>query len=292
MDAQEQVSQPPVRKKRQIKNLLIDRSYQLRYMLWSVVLCVLIFGGLGTWLIWESRESSKFMKQQREAFIQAFRKERSASTKIVEKIKTSARKDLRKVLKVSRDMLNVQLKDKDPDVRSLAKSAQSEFEKDDKVRLQRMQKEDAALLTRRKKEDAALLSQIKHQAKKASMRRTKHEQRVLFFLVGFGLIAVVLISFFSILWTHKVAGPLFKMGRYFDRVSEGELATLQGLREGDQLQDFYARFQRMHQSLRAQQEYDVEVLEGLLSQDLSDTAKEQLAQLIEDKKDSLKSDDA
>ena len=50
--------------------------------------------------------------------------------------------------------------------------------------------------------------------------------------------------------THKVAGPLFKVSMYFDRMADGKLGNVTPLRRGDMLQDFYAAFREMHDAVR------------------------------------------
>jgi hypothetical protein len=61
--------------------------------------------------------------------------------------------------------------------------------------------------------------------------------------------------------THKVAGPLFKVSMYFERMAEGRLGQVTPLRRGDMLQDFFGDFKATHESLRARAIADVEQLE-------------------------------
>ena len=77
--------------------------------------------------------------------------------------------------------------------------------------------------------------------------------------VGFGL--VVILSAYLVIMTHKVAGPLFKVSMYFERMAEGRLGPVTPLRRGDMLQDFFGDFKTMHESLRARAMADVETLE-------------------------------
>ena len=63
--------------------------------------------------------------------------------------------------------------------------------------------------------------------------------------VAFGvLISIILqLSVFALLvfgvslfWTHKVAGPLYRLKNHFGRIAAGDLIPMAGLRQGDQLQ--------------------------------------------------------
>ena len=78
-------------------------------------------------------------------------------------------------------------------------------------------------------------------------------------LIGLGL--VLILSLYLLVMTHRVAGPLFKIGMYFERMAEGKLGKVTPLREGDLLQDFFATFEAMHESVRDRAVADAEVME-------------------------------
>lgn len=82
-------------------------------------------------------------------------------------------------------------------------------------------------------------------------------------VVGFGL--VVILSAYLVIMTHKVAGPLFKISMYFERMAEGRLGAVTPLRRGDMLQDFFGDFKTMHESLRARAVADVDAMERIAS---------------------------
>jgi methyl-accepting chemotaxis protein len=79
-------------------------------------------------------------------------------------------------------------------------------------------------------------------------------------LIGIGLVLVL--SLYLVVMTHRVAGPLFKIGMYFERMAEGKLGKVTPLRDGDMLQDFYATFKAMHESVRARALADAEAMEA------------------------------
>jgi hypothetical protein len=65
--------------------------------------------------------------------------------------------------------------------------------------------------------------------------------------------------------THKVAGPLHKVGTYLDKVKAGRFDKVYNLRKGDQLVGFYEQFKEAHEAIRRRQEVDVERLRELVA---------------------------
>jgi nitrate/nitrite-specific signal transduction histidine kinase len=79
-----------------------------------------------------------------------------------------------------------------------------------------------------------------------------HRQAVLIESVVGGLtLMVVLIGLLGIYFTHKVAGPVYKMKRLLAKVGQGNLRVDARLRKGDELRDFFEAFTQMVASLRA-----------------------------------------
>lgn len=79
-------------------------------------------------------------------------------------------------------------------------------------------------------------------------------------LIGLGL--VLILSMYLVVMTHRVAGPLFKISMYFERMAEGKIGKVTPLREGDLLQDFFAQFKAMHESVRAREIADADAMEA------------------------------
>jgi hypothetical protein len=91
------------------------------------------------------------------------------------------------------------------------------------------------------------------------------EDRALVYkMVGVGVGLVVILSLYLLIMTHKVAGPLFKVSMYFDRMAVGRLGVVTPLRQGDMLQDFYVNFKDMHDAVRARAISDHETLDKSL----------------------------
>jgi methyl-accepting chemotaxis protein len=84
-------------------------------------------------------------------------------------------------------------------------------------------------------------------------------------LVGALGLFVVLVALGSILVTHRVAGPVYKMKRLIGEVAEGRLREPGKLRRGDELVEFFTAFDSMLRALRSQQQADLAELEQALS---------------------------
>jgi nitrogen fixation/metabolism regulation signal transduction histidine kinase len=91
------------------------------------------------------------------------------------------------------------------------------------------------------------------------------EQRhVLLLLVGMFAVLVVGIGAFGIVFTHRVAGPIFKMKRLLLEVGAGKLTVRERLRRGDELHDFFQTFEQMVKSLRERQEAELAHVDRIL----------------------------
>jgi hypothetical protein len=115
-------------------------------------------------------------------------------------------------------------------------------------------------------------------------------------MAGVGIGLVIVLSMYLVVMTHKVAGPLFKVSGYFDKMAVGHLGEVYPLRRGDMLIDFYASFQEMHKAVRGQLRSDSEVMARFLAACDDAGVKragplgaelEQLAQHVEQRKAAL-----
>jgi hypothetical protein len=87
------------------------------------------------------------------------------------------------------------------------------------------------------------------------------DKALVYKMVGVGAGLVLILSLYLVIMTHKVAGPLFKVSMYFDRMHDGRLGAVYNLRKGDMLQDFFSQFKEMHEAVRARAVADVDELE-------------------------------
>ena len=79
-------------------------------------------------------------------------------------------------------------------------------------------------------------------------------------MIGVGLGLAVIAGGYLVLMTHKVAGPLHKIGLYMHDMAEGRMHAIMPLRKGDMLQDFYIQFRDMHQTVRERLKGDAAVM--------------------------------
>jgi hypothetical protein len=106
--------------------------------------------------------------------------------------------------------------------------------------------------------DAELSRQVQ-----GDMEAEDHGLLVLMIAVGAGL--VLILSLYLTVMTHKVAGPLYKVSLYFDKMAIGKLGKVTALRKGDMLQDFYTNFRDAHDAIRARQVADMNTVEAFLA---------------------------
>jgi hypothetical protein len=90
-------------------------------------------------------------------------------------------------------------------------------------------------------------------------------RRILYVLLATGLLLVLGLAAYGITTTHKVAGPLFKIGLYLDKMRAGRYDPVYPLRKGDQLVAFYEHFRQAHAGVVALEKADVERLRAILA---------------------------
>jgi hypothetical protein len=99
--------------------------------------------------------------------------------------------------------------------------------------------------------------------KQTAIAELHSQDRVLVYkMIGLGVGLIVILSAYLVIMTHKVAGPLYKVAMYFDRMASGRLGNVTALRKGDMLQDFFGNFREMHEAVRKRMQTDVITMEG------------------------------
>jgi hypothetical protein len=93
----------------------------------------------------------------------------------------------------------------------------------------------------------------------------RRQQRMILSLVGGLALMVLCIGVLGILFTHKVAGPVFKMKRLLKMVGDGRLQIAERLRKGDELQSFFDTFTAMVESLREREKVKLEAVDKALA---------------------------
>jgi methyl-accepting chemotaxis protein len=110
-------------------------------------------------------------------------------------------------------------------------------------------------------EDASKSDQKIVDQQKALVRQ---QQKMLAALVGALALLVLIIGMCGIWFTHKIAGPVYKMKMLLRQVGDGKLVFHGSLRKGDELQDFFGAFSSMVDKLRDRQAKEVAELEMAL----------------------------
>ncbi len=90
------------------------------------------------------------------------------------------------------------------------------------------------------------------------------DRELVFQMVGVGLGLTLILSGYLIIMTHKVAGPLFKVGIYMEQMAEGRMGNTTPLRKGDMLREFYDAFCEAHGAIRTRMKSDTEAMSALV----------------------------
>ncbi len=111
-------------------------------------------------------------------------------------------------------------------------------------------------------------------------------------LVGVGVLVTGGLFVYGIKATHKVAGPLHKVGLYCEQLAAGRFETPRNLRKGDQLVEFYEHFKEAHAGIVTRERDDIARLNAIIAAaeeaGLGDhDATKQLRELIARKEKSL-----
>lgn len=68
-------------------------------------------------------------------------------------------------------------------------------------------------------------------------------------IIGVGF-SFILITFLSVLMSHKIAGPVYRLKQYLVEMAKGDLSFEMRLRSGDELADLAEEFNKMVRGLR------------------------------------------
>lgn len=232
--------------KRSARNYLLDRHFQLKYT-GMLVGVALVFGlGLGL-LLW--RASGAIVEQSNVAVEQG-RETVRLSQETVER----GQEVIQQSQKVSQ-VVAMNIAKEYADSPELAKTFQEEADKDEEKlsEEQRRLEADAAFLARRSRD---------LEAQAATVQSTR-DALALLLVVGI-LVLVAGIGVAGIVFTHKIAGPIFKMKRLLREVGEGKLILKERLRKGDELQHFFETFEQTVNRLRERQMEEIARIDSIL----------------------------
>ncbi len=237
----------PGRHNRSAKNYLLDRRFQLKYAGFLVAIASVLSAGLGA-LLW--RTSDRVIEQSRESVKQGQEAVRQGqeTVKRGEALIVESRK-VRQVVEMTAETCYKDF----PEVKQqfAADAARDEDKlKGEQDRLKR----DALDLQTRASDLAPQSTQIEAQ-----------QRLVLIGLIAGLVVFVVALGFAGIIFTHKIAGPIFKMKRLLREVGGGKLILRERLRKGDELQHFFEACEQMVGDLRARQEKEIARVDDIIS---------------------------
>jgi nitrogen fixation/metabolism regulation signal transduction histidine kinase len=93
----------------------------------------------------------------------------------------------------------------------------------------------------------------------------RQQKELLWGLVAVLTLMVLGIGVAGIVFTHRIAGPIFKMKRLLREVGEGKLVLREKLRKGDELQHFFETFEKMVNDLRRHQQSEIAKVDDILA---------------------------
>jgi nitrogen fixation/metabolism regulation signal transduction histidine kinase len=227
------------RQQRSARNYLLDRHFQLKYTALLVGIALALSVALGL-ILW--RTSSKVIEQSQRAVEQG-RETVKQGQETIDRGKQVLVQS-RRVSQVVAMNIAKEYKD-DPELAKTFNESAAKDEaklKEEQDRLER----DASFL-------AARAADLEAQAKNVA---TQQNALLIGLVAGLGLLVIV--------FTHKVAGPIFKMKRLLRQVGEGKLVVREKLRKGDELQHFFETFENMVNDLRRRQMEEVSKVDRIL----------------------------
>ncbi|WP_437665889.1 HAMP domain-containing protein [Sorangium sp. So ce1182] len=249
-----QTSAPEVRARyqRSARNYLIDQKFQLKYTGFLVGISLVLSVALGI-LLWNA--SSKIIEQSRSAVQQGQETVRQGQETV--KRGQEVLVQSRRVSEVVAMNIAKEYKD-DPELaKTFGEAAQRDESKlkDEQARLER----DAAMFQQRAEALGRQAADVAH-----------NQQMLLRLIVALLSLLVLGVGVAGIVFTHKIAGPIFKMKRLLRQVGEGKLVVRERLRKGDELQHFFEAFEKMVEDLRERQQSKIAKMDAVLEKLESD----------------------
>ncbi|MGM0596875.1 MAG: hypothetical protein ACQES9_07535 [Myxococcota bacterium] len=293
--------------KRHLKNYLLDKKFQLTYSLIISAVSILLTALLGYLVFRQTKEAAHLHNTQSQETINIFKKQASETIDVFQKTSkkteevftqqsNKTRKVFKKKSKTATDILN--LLKAIPEMKEMAEETHKELKKDDKKDLaeldQQIKKSKTALkkelrqgMKAKEKQLDKALAKIKKDIAHQRQVRKRNNTKILWGVVIFSLIFIIVIFLYTIVLTHKVAGPLFKISLYFKKIENNDLGKIWPLRKGDQLQDFYKKFSAAYNSIVDRNYQELHQLEKALEMSENKGVTEVLHKIIEAKKVAL-----
>ncbi len=214
---------------RRLRNLLIDPRFQLRYTGLLVGAALILFVAVGGVLY----RTASVAAREAQAAVELAALAAEQAERAFEESQTSAR-----VLRLQRMAETAG----DPAV-TRAMEAELEF------------------VDRHFREEITKVHRRREQARQQRQRLDAQQGRLLGLVALGGVFFALGLAGIGVVFTHRIAGPVFRLKQLCWKVSHGELEALENLRKGDELQDLHEAFVTMVAGIRARQANEVVTLD-------------------------------
>ncbi len=235
--------------KRSAKNYLLDAHFQLKYTGFLVAITLVLSLALGALVYLASEsvlEQTRDTVEQGKATVAQFEATVSRGQTVIE--------ESDKVSQVVGTQLDCAYCGEE-----YAPMRES-FKKDAAAQAAKLRDEQTKLVADKKAIDERSF-ELETELGKAMMR----QKQLLTALGAVLLILVLAIGVAGIIFTHKIAGPIFKMKRLFRQIGEGKLLLREKLRKGDELVHFFEAFEGMVTQLREKQKREIVEVDAIIA---------------------------
>ncbi|MBN2723321.1 MAG: hypothetical protein JXR95_04530 [Deltaproteobacteria bacterium] len=276
----------PAKPKRHLKNYLLDKKFQLTYALIMVAIALLLTSLLGYLMFRQVSESTELQEKQANENISIFKTQSGETLKVfkeasdkTESVFTSQSGETKTIFKnktkVATEILQLMMTVED--LKAMAEENLKKMKQDDAKAIKEMEKKIAANkeslkkeinkgITQKEKQLKQALGKLQSDKAKASKVRKSNNQRIFIGVIIFSAIFIIIIFLYTIVLTHKVAGPLFKVTLYLKKMENATYGPIWPLRKGDQLQDFYEKFSNAYKAVAGRIKVDVAEMDEILSE--------------------------
>ena len=251
--------------KRSWKNLLINKSYQLRFTLFMVILSAVLILVLGIWVMRVANETTEVSKT-------------SVRGTPCKKIPSLAEDKDEADAAPTLPPMKLPDEGKPADAPVAANTGSDDVDDEGKPRRRAvvtLEQSTMEMAPEPKRQPAAVpadwgTSVVQHYACEMNLQNKiahleSNRVRILLVLIATGLLLVFGLGAYGIKMTHRVAGPLFKVGLYLAKMREGRLDKVYNLRKGDQLLEFYEHFKHAHAGVVHMEKDDIEHIKATIA---------------------------
>jgi nitrogen fixation/metabolism regulation signal transduction histidine kinase len=235
-------SQGERRHQRRLRNFLLDKRFQLKYASYAAAVALVLSVSLGV-VLYETSRTVIAQSQQ--------------TVRQGEQVVSRGREALEESRKVSAVVQMNIVKDPEYGSNPLLRDT---FAREAQAQDARLERQQQALRTQafQLREQARLLAQRQHTT-----------LAVLWLALG---LFVALVALASVVVTHRVAGPVFKLRRHIRELGEGNLADPGKLRRGDELAELFQVYGETLAKLRERRHKQQELVQRALA-DAGDASK-------------------